>query len=89
MRTIRFGLLAVLAATLVAALGVSLTACGEPARAAFPGTNGKIAFERGNDIYGMDVDGRGLASLANRQTGATRAPWSPHGLACSVPLGRF
>src|SRR3990172_1766958 len=65
----------------VAALLVAELALGAPGavqtRAAFPGANGKIAFERDDAIYVMNADGSGVspAPLA----GGGWAPRSPDG----------
>src|SRR3954466_16153279 len=41
-----------------AVLAAVLTAvCAAPAEAAFPGTNGRIAFERGVNVWTMEPDG--------------------------------
>jgi Tol biopolymer transport system component len=71
----RFALLAV-----VAALACALAA---PADAAFPGANGKLAYESADDgdweIYAVDPDGTGKAQLT-QNSGLDRAPaWSPDG----------
>jgi hypothetical protein len=54
-----------------------------PARAAFPGANGKIAFSfnaGGNfEIYSMNPDGTGQTNLTNNAAGDTRPAWSPDG----------
>ena len=52
------------------------------AQAAFPGTNGKIAFEREGDIYVINSDGTGLEQLTNNLgvPGISSPAWSPDGL---------
>src|SRR3989304_1956944 len=55
-----------------------------PARAAFPGANGKIAFARSEDdfrgeIYVMDADGGGLLRLTNNPALDGNPAWSPAG----------
>ena len=71
--------------TLLAALVLVLTLAGGtgPARAAFPGANGKIAFNSNRDgnveIYVMSADGTSQTRLTNNP-GADRAPrWSADG----------
>src|SRR5215213_7512507 len=50
------------------------------AEAAFPGPNGRIAFDRGNDIWTVMPDGTGLVNLTNTPNVADRGPaWSPDG----------
>src|SRR5438093_1463790 len=76
---------AVLAATLLAAVTATLIALAPPARSAFPGGNGKIAFsssQGGNlyDIYAMNADGSGTATrLTNVGEQDTTPAWSPDG----------
>ena len=54
-----------------------------PARAAFPGANGKIAFETTRDgnleIYSMAPDGSGQVNLTNDTRGDTDPVWSADG----------
>ena len=67
MRGVRL-ILAVLATFVVAA----------PAHAAFPGTNGKIAFSRSNTIWTVDPDGSDRTQITTG--GKDSAPrWSPDG----------
>ena len=66
---------------LTLALALALTA---PAQAAFPGKNGKIAFEqRGplnrTDVYVANPDGSGLTNLTSGTAGGGRPEWSPDG----------
>ncbi len=58
-------LLASMALALVLAGGASLTEAVRPADAAFPGHNGKIAFQGGarSDIFVMNPDGSDLVNL--------------------------
>jgi hypothetical protein len=59
------------------ALLVSLAA--GPARAAFPGQNGKIAFQSNGEIVVMNADGSGQNNITNLP-GSDREPaWSPDG----------
>ena len=49
------------------------------AHAAFPGANGKIAFERGGDIWTVNPDGTGEANLTNSPATESNPAWSPDG----------
>jgi len=74
-----------LAAWLLAAIGtaIALLAGSTPAPAAFPGVNGKIAFESdrdGNyDIYVMNADGSDQVSLTDSSGYNLNPAWSPDG----------
>jgi Tol biopolymer transport system component len=66
------------------ALVASFALAPHPAHAAFPGANGKIAFESyrnsNNDIYTIQPDGTGLTSLtASPSFGEIRPSWAPDG----------
>lgn len=55
-----------------------------PAQATFPGANGKIAFERGNetaenDIYVVNPDGTGESNLTHNGSNNRQIAWSPDG----------
>lgn len=56
-----------------------------PARAAFPGYTGRIAFQMTNldhgtmDIYTINADGTGLTNLTNDPANDSQASWSPDG----------
>lgn len=56
-------------------------ALAAPAPAAFPGANGKIAFDRGPDIWVMNQDGSGQTNLTNSPSGVANGlpAWSPNG----------
>jgi hypothetical protein len=67
--------LALLAAAALAVGLLALVATVEPAEAAFPGQNGKIAFEStfrpgdsSTEIYVMNADGTAPTRLTNNQT---------------------
>jgi Tol biopolymer transport system component len=71
----------VLAATVLFA---SLLALAAPARAAFPGANGKIAFTSdptGSDLEdcSMNADGSALTDLSNNPASDLTPAWSPDG----------
>src|SRR5690349_16537471 len=54
----------------VAAISVlALMAAALPAHAAFPGANGKIAFDANGDIFTMDPDGTSVTQLTTGSTG--------------------
>src|SRR5215208_2439396 len=80
-------LVACVALALLVACAVAAVAALEDAKAAFPGTNGKIAFlsdrdhYHGNDIFVMDADGSGRTNLTAEMgiRGAANAAWSADG----------
>ncbi len=45
--------------------------------AAFPGANGKIAFERGGDIWTMEPDGTGQVNLDEHRRGRAQSSLVP------------
>ena len=63
--------------------GFALLVAVAPAEAAFPGANGKIAFDSnrsGNwEIYTMSPDGSGVARLTNNPARDVAPAWSPDG----------
>ena len=61
------------------ALGVLLILPASGAQAAFPGTNGLIAFERGGDIYTVTSDSSHTVSSSALVPGASDPAWSPDG----------
>jgi len=64
----------------LAAVAAGLLALpGSFATAAFPGTNGLIAFERGADIYTVTTGTNPTVSSAPLVTGASDPAWSPNG----------
>jgi len=73
------------AVTMVVA-GLATTA-DRPAEAAFPGSNGKIAFARSpdtqlglpNEIFVMNADGSGQTNLTNHPVDDDYPAWSPDG----------
>jgi uncharacterized repeat protein (TIGR01451 family) len=71
-----------LGALLLAALAAGLLVLAKPAWA-FPGTNGKIAFETNRndnfEIYTVNPDGTGLTRLTNNAATDIDPIWSPNG----------
>src|SRR3954447_4135576 len=59
--------------------GVASLAAAGAAEAAFPGKNGKIAFERDNEIFLMSPDGSGAAQLTTPGTAKSDPAMSPDG----------
>lgn len=55
-----------------------------PSQAAFPGTNGKIAFttqrDSNEEIYSMNPDGSSTVNLTNNSSADGEAAWSPDGV---------
>ncbi len=74
----RTGLL-VAAVALLLALGVGLLGAGDPARAAFPDTNGKIAFYKAGDIWSMNANGSGATKLTTNYNAEANPAVSPDG----------
>src|SRR5918998_3027530 len=70
--------LAVLAALLLTAVMVLVDA--REAKAAFPGLNGRIAFDRNSDIWTMDSSGSDQSHLTGGQNDPSEEPaWSSDG----------
>jgi Tol biopolymer transport system component len=69
---------AALLAAMAAALVVVLTAGMESAKAAFPGSNGAIAFDNTSQVYRMNSDGFGQTQLSDTAGGFNPA-WSSDG----------
>jgi Tol biopolymer transport system component len=67
----------------VVAVAVGAAAVAVPAAATFPGTGGKLLFERptsdGTDLFSVAPDGSGLTRLTNRKGVEGDASWSPDG----------
>jgi Tol biopolymer transport system component len=82
---------------MLVACAVAAVAALEPAKAAFPGTNGKIAFlsdrdhYHGNDIFVMEPDGSGrtnlTAEMGIRET--ANAAWSADGQKIAFAAATF
>ena len=68
---------------LLAAVVAALALGSRPAESAFPGANGKIAFESSRDgnfeIYVMNADGSNQTRLTNNPARDTEPRWSPDG----------
>jgi len=85
--TLKIGLLGILSASVLGAIALALAAVllvpAEPAGAAFPGTNGKIAFVSNRDgdseIWVMNQDGSGPMRLTNNQASDGDPAFSPDG----------
>jgi WD40 repeat protein len=77
------GAAGVLAAVGMLMLTMLVVVADEPAGAAFPGQNGKIAFSSERDgnpeIYAMNPNGTALDRLTNNQAGDFSPAWSPDG----------
>jgi TolB protein len=76
--------LAVVAALALAACLLALVVRVEPSQAAFPGQNGKIAFQSNRDgnleIYTMNPDGSNQTNISNNAAHGDADPaWSPDG----------
>jgi hypothetical protein len=85
MWTSHFGALATVAGVLVAVgmLMLIMVSLVEPAGAAFPGQNGKIAFTSARDgnseIYTMNPNGQGVDQLTNNNASDELPAWSAGG----------
>ena len=73
----------ILAVAILFAILLSLVATGKPAKAAFPGSTGAIAFvstrDGGNDIYRMNGDGYGQTRLTETPGFNEDPAWSADG----------
>jgi len=95
--TLRIDRIRVLSISILAALVLTLATlfliAGEPARAAFPGSNGKIAFTSsrdGNlDIYLMNPDGSGIVRLTADPATDRSPTFSADGQKIAFVSGRF
>jgi hypothetical protein len=59
--------------------GAALVLLAPQGQAAFPGQNGKIAYERDGDIWSMNPDGTAQANLTNTPDAELQPEWSPDG----------
>ena len=79
----RIILLAAVALAVLLASGVTLTAEMGPAKAAFPGQNGRIAFQSfatgDSELFTVNPDGSGLAQLTRNTSEDEYPAWSPDG----------
>ena len=62
-------------ARLIAFLAAMLLVPTAAAQAAYPGTNGKLAFARDGHIWTMHPDGTGLTRLTNSPTSDWQPRW--------------
>lgn len=61
-------------------LGLALAvSAAPPASATMPGDNGRIAFNRGGDVYTAAADGKDVQRLTRFGGGASTPRWSPDG----------
>ena len=71
------------------AAGIVFLALAPSGEAAFPGTNGKIAFRSDRDgnyeIYSMNADGTGQTRLTNNTAFDAVPVWSPDGTQDRLP----
>src|SRR5215218_1483983 len=72
------GLLAAVALLAAAAIGASTVLPAPAAHAAYPGANGRIAFEQGGVIYSIRPDGSDRRQLTT-DTHSHSPRWSPNG----------
>ncbi len=83
LRNAWLGISTVIALALVLAVLVVVQTRPEDASAAFPGSNGKIAFHSGlagnAEVYAMNADGGGLVDLSNNAAAEHSPSWSPDG----------
>ena len=61
------------------ALLVALASVPSPAEAAYPGSNGKVAFVRANQIWTVNADGTGEVQLTSAVAPSADPQWSPNG----------
>jgi len=76
------GFVATMGAAMLAAYGVAMLAVKEPAQAAFPGHNGRIAYVSHlpsglHEIYTMNPNGTGPVRLTNNPALDTMPDWGP------------
>ena len=84
MRQTVLGFAATMGAAMLTACGVAMLAVKEPAQAAFPGQNGRIAYVSNlpsglHEIYTMNPDGTDRKQLTNNSTYDTSPAYSPDG----------
>ena len=78
-RTEHLRLLALGAAALAVGLLVLLAVTTKPAKATFPGENGRIAYTSAGDIWTMNPDGTAHTRLTEGPASDSRPDWSPDG----------
>src|SRR4029450_3041485 len=64
---------------IAAALAVLTALLPATASAAYPGSPGKIAFERDGQVWTMNANGTGAVQLTNAADPSTQPKWSPDG----------
>jgi WD40-like Beta Propeller Repeat len=84
MRRTVLGIATTMAAAIFAACGVAMLAGEEPAQAAYPGQNDRIAYVSHSpsglhEIYTMNPDGTGRKKLTDNQAYDTSPAYSPNG----------
>ena len=62
-----------------AAVALALVALPASAQAAYPGSNGKLAFVRDNQIWTINANGSGETQLTSGTASSTEPDWSPDG----------
>ena len=62
-----------------AAVALALVALPASAQAAYPGSNGKLAFVRDNQIWTINANGTGETQLTSGTASSTEPDWSPDG----------
>ena len=71
----------------VACLAVAALASPATAEAAYPGSNGKIAFSRDGQIWRMNADGTGPVQLTSAAAPSSEPEWSPDGAMIAYTRG--
>src|SRR5215217_5247805 len=72
-------LLGTLAAAVLVACAVALSAVSGEANAAFAGENGRIAYNRQGVIYTINPDGSGKSKVIDTRVGGYAIDYSPEG----------
>src|SRR3712207_5196164 len=86
-RGLAFAVVMVLASLLAASMLVMAVAT-RPAEAAFPGTNGYIAFGKSGEIYRMNADGSEPTQLTDAPGSDNSPSWSADGEHILFTTGR-
>ena len=77
-----------LSSAVVATCLIASLAPAPSAHAAFPGTNGKIAFNVNFQIYTINPDGTGQTRITNDPASDVEAVWSPDGTKIAFETNR-